>query len=107
MSAEIETRGVCPWCESQELKTEKKKPHYADWGCGSYQRGDEPVQSIHCELNVMEAQRDELLAACRLTVADWDDADIEKYDEEKWHSFVGVEGLRKAIVKAEKQGNTK
>ena len=60
---------TCPWCGCDELGKSNKppygvlrKPQYRDWGCGSYQRGDQPTQSVNCELNVMEAERDELLA---------------------------------------------
>lgn len=42
----------------------------------------------------------ELLAACESVIANYDDANHEKYDEEKWSEFRGVDALRAAIAKA-------
>lgn len=52
----------CPWCG---VKAKSVDPHggrsgYAEWGCGSWKQGDEPVQSQNCEINVLEAEIERL-----------------------------------------------
>jgi len=65
----------CPWCGAKDTMpiNRRTKPHYAEWACLSRQRGDEPVQSTQCELNVVTAQRDELLAACEKAMLEFND----------------------------------
>ena len=52
----------CPWCGAAAICTEPKRGRsgYAEWECGSWKHGDEPVQDVNCVVNVLEAENERL-----------------------------------------------
>ena len=65
----------CPWCGCglDVLASHDPVAGYANWACGSFQRGAAPYQSEACKLNAAEARIGELEAeVARLSVVSRD-----------------------------------
>lgn len=55
----------CPFCGTEALSVEVCRQH-AQWGCGSFKRGEKPWQAESCRINELEALLEKAEAANEL-----------------------------------------